>query len=96
MHEIIEINWATGLVFALLLIFGLVALLSGLMIAWFGTGKSRAMGFLQMSIGWIALFILYMFFWNPWFFWVMIGVIFGVLIGVGIALGLMFVLLMKS
>ncbi len=96
MHEIIDINPASAFAFALVFIFGIAALLGGLIMAIFGSGKGRAMGFLQMIFGWIGLFILYLFLWNPEFLVIMIVVIIGGIIGAIIALGLMLLLLMKS
>ncbi len=96
MHEIIDINFGSAIIFAILLIFGICALLLGLFVAGFGSGKSRAMGFLEMTCGWTSLFILYLFFWNPDFFWNMIGAIIGTVIGIALALGLLFVLIIKS
>jgi hypothetical protein len=96
MHEIIDINPASAFVFALVLIFGGVALLTGLAMAFFGSDKSRAMGFLQMTFGWIGLFVVYLFLWNPEFLVIMIMVIIGGLLGALAAVGLMLVLVMKS
>lgn len=96
MHEIIDINPASAFIFALVLIFGICAFLSGLLMAIFGTDKSRAMGFLQMTFGWVALFALYVFFWNPEFLVIMIVVIIGGIIGAIAAFGLMLLLVIKS
>lgn len=96
MHEVIDINPLTAFLFSLVLIFGICALLSGLLMAILGTEKSRALGFLQMIFGWIALFALYIFLWNREFLVTMIVVIIGGIIGVILAFGLMLVLVMKS
>jgi len=96
MHEIYEITPVSAIVFSLVLLFGITAFLTGLMMAVFSSEKTRAMGFLQMIFGWVALFILYMFLWNPGFFWQMIGAIIGGVIGIGIALGLLLFLLMRT
>jgi len=96
MHEIIDINPVTALIFALVLLFGIIAFLTGLFMAILGTNKSRAMGFLQMIFGWVALFALYIFLWNPEFLLIMIMVIIGGIIGAILAFGLMLVLVMKS
>ncbi|UCE35974.1 MAG: hypothetical protein JSW00_10440 [Thermoplasmata archaeon] len=96
MHEIIDINPASAFVFALVLVFGICSLLLGLIMAVLGREKSRAMGFLQMSVGWIALFGLYLFLWNPEFLVIMIVVIIGGIVGAALMVGLMLVLLMKS
>ena len=96
MHEIVEINPGTAFLFALLFLFGICALLSGLFMAVFATQKGRAMGFLQMTFGWIALFALYLFLWNPEFLGIMITVIIGGIIGVAAAVVLLLVLVMKS
>ncbi len=96
MHEIIEMTTLNAFLFALVLIFGICALLSGLVLAIFGAEKSRAMGFLQLIFGWIALFVLYLFLWNPDFLVTMIAVIIGGVIGAVVAFGLILVLLMKS
>lgn len=96
MHEIYEITPVSAIVFSLVLIFGITALLTGLMMAVLSSEKTRAMGFLQMIFGWVALFILYMFLWNPGFFWQMIGAIIGGVIGIVLALGLLVFLLMRT
>jgi len=96
MHEIIDINPGTAFIFALVLIFGICALLTGLLMAIFGSNKSRAMGFLQMIFGWVALFVLYIFLWNPDFLVKMIAVIIGGIIGAIAAFALMLLLIMKS
>ncbi len=96
MHEIVEINPGTAFLFALLFIFGICALLSGLFMAIFASERGRAMGFLQMTFGWIALFGLYLFFWNPEFLVTMIMVLIGGIIGVAAAIVLLLVLVMKS
>ena len=96
MHEIIEINPGTAFLFALLFIFGICALLSGLFMAIFASDRGRSMGFLQMTFGWIALFALYLFLWNPEFLGIMIMVIIGGIIGVAAAFVLLLLLVMKS
>lgn len=97
MHEVFEIDgFLPALVFSLVLIFGILALLTGLLMAVFGSEKSRAMGFLQMAFGWTALFALYLFLWNRDFFVQMIGVIIGGIVGAAIAFGLLLFLVMKS
>ncbi len=96
MHEIIDINPVSAFLIALVLIFGIAALLSGLLIAIFGADKTRALGFLQMIFGWVALFVLYLFLWNPEFLLTIIAVIIGSIIGLVLALALLFFLAMKS
>jgi hypothetical protein len=96
MHEIIDINPGSAFLFALVLIFGGIALLTGLAMAFFGSDKSRAMGFLQMTFGWVGLFLLYLFLWNPEFLVIMIVVIIGGILGALAAIGLMLLLVMKS
>jgi hypothetical protein len=96
MHEIIEITPLTAFLYAILFIFGVCAMLSGLFMAVFGADKSRSLGFLQMAFGWIGLFILYMFLWNKEFLVTMIVVIIGGILGILAALALMLLLVMKS
>jgi hypothetical protein len=96
MHETIDINFGTAIIFSILLIFGICAMLVGLFMAGFGSGKSRAMGFLEMTFGWTSLFVLYMFFWNRTFFYNMLGAIIGAIVGIIMALGLLFLLVLKS
>lgn len=96
MHEIIDVTLGSAFIIGLLLIFGLLALVLGLFMAGFGSGKSRAMGFLEMIFGWTSWFAIYLFFWNPDFLWNMVGVVIGAVVGIALALGLLFVLVMKS
>jgi hypothetical protein len=96
MHEIIDIYPLTGFLFALVFIFGICALGSGLLMAVFGSDKARSMGFLQMMFGWIALFVLYIFLWNPDFLVTIIVVLIGGVIGAIIAFGLLLFLAIKS
>jgi hypothetical protein len=96
MHEIIDINPVTAFLFALVFIFGICALGSGLLMAVFGADRARSMGFLQMIFGWIALFVLYLFLWNREFLVTMIAVLIGGIIGIIIAVGLLLFLAMRS
>lgn len=96
MHEVVDVTMGSAFMIGLLLIFGLCALVLGLFMAAFGSGKSRAMGFLEMIFGWCSWFAIYLFFWNPDFLWNMVGVVIGAIIGIAIALGLLFLLVMKS
>ena len=96
MHEIMEITPWSAIIFALALLFGIAAMLTGLLMAVFSSERTRAMGFLQMVFGWVALFVLYLFLWNHDFFWQMIGAIIGGAIGIVLALGLLVFLLMRT
>ena len=95
-REVLEITPLTSFVFALVFAFGIAALLLGLFGAYFGSGRSRAMGFFQMMFGWFALFAIYLFMWNGQHLIVAFLTLLGGLVGMAIALLLLLGLIMKA
>ena len=95
-REILEITPLTSLAFGIAFVFGIVALLIGLFGAVVGSGRSRAMGFLEAFLGWIALFAVYLFLWNWEHLITATLTLLGGLIGTVVALGLLAILIMKT
>lgn len=96
MHEIMEIDLWNAFLFALVLAFGVVAFISGLILVKISPGKGRTAGFLQMLFGWIALFIIPLFLWNLDFLLITVMILLGGLVGLVAALLILFGLLMKT